>query len=80
MAGLEHPDDPLVKVATAPNQMIASMWTGWLEEEGIHSLVKSGGSGPAYFGTMINEHFIYVLARDAARAREILDDTGEPVE
>ena len=80
MASSEHPNDRLVKVATAPNEMIATMWVGWLEEEGIRALVKSGGSGPAYFGTMINERFIYVLERDEEQAREILSDIGEPLD
>lgn len=74
----EHPEDRLVKVAIAPNEIIATMWLGWLEEEGIRGLARVGGSGPAYFGTMINERTIYVLERDAELARTILDD--EPTE
>jgi|SwirhisoilCB1_FD_contig_61_4656826_length_645_multi_2_in_0_out_0_2 hypothetical protein len=73
MAHDEHPDDRLVKVAIAQNEIIASMWLGWLEEEGIRAVARVGGSGPAYFGTMINERAIYVLERDAERARAILD-------
>lgn len=70
----EHPEDRLVKVAVAPNEIIATMWLGWLEEEGIRALARVGGSGPAYFGTMINERAIYVLERDVEHARAILDD------
>ena len=80
MASPEHPNDRLVQVATAPNEIIATMWIGWLEEEGIRALAQTGGTGPAYFGTMINERFIYVLERDEERAREILADIGEPLE
>ncbi|HVX30975.1 MAG TPA: DUF2007 domain-containing protein [Nitrolancea sp.] len=77
MTDVEHPDDELVKVAVAPNEMIATMWLGWLDEEGIKALARVGGSGPAYFGTMINERSIYVLERDAERAREILAEDDD---
>ncbi|MFC1873829.1 hypothetical protein ACFLYX_00845, partial [Chloroflexota bacterium] len=37
--------DPLVHIATAPNEAVAHMWAGILEENGIRCLVKSGRAG-----------------------------------
>ena len=69
----EPSDEPLVHVATAPNPMIAAMWKGILENEGIFSLVESGDLRAAQYVLSINsESKIYVLASHEEEAREIL--------
>jgi predicted amidophosphoribosyltransferase len=35
-----YSNEPLVHVATAPNEAIAGMWAGILENNGIHCLIK----------------------------------------
>ncbi len=66
-------DEPLVHIATAPDPMIAAMWKGILENEGIFSLVGSGDLRAAQYILSINSGSkIYVLASDEDKAREIL--------
>ncbi len=73
-----HNEEPLVKVATAPNEALAGMWAELLRNNGIQCLVKPTGPGMAYFSTALVEHYIYVLASDAEAARAILEgDDGE---
>ncbi len=73
-----HNEEPLVKVATAPNEALAGMWAEMLRNNGIRCLVKPAGPGMAYFSTALVEHYIYVLASDAEAARAILgDENGE---
>lgn len=81
MAGHEHRErnaERMVPVAVAPNEMIAGMWQGWLENAGIRSMAKPTGPGMAYFTTFGLEHILYVLESDEAQAKEILaaEDEG----
>lgn len=69
-----HNEEPLVKIATAPNEALAGMWAEMLRNSGIRCLVKPTGPGMAYFSTALVEHYIYVLASDAEAARAILGD------
>jgi hypothetical protein len=79
----EKTDEPLVHIATAPNESVASMWSGILEEHGIHCLLKSANLRAAMYAFTYNMTCqIHVLASQAERAKEILSpflksDTGE---
>ncbi|GBD21695.1 hypothetical protein HRbin28_02149 [bacterium HR28] len=66
-------DDELVELAVAPNEVVAALWRGVLEEAGIPVLVKVLGLGHAYWSTFAAEHALYVRRRDSARARELLE-------
>ncbi len=69
----EVTDEPLVHIATAPNEPLANMWVGILENEGIHSLLKSGNLKAAmYMPSLSYGCEIHVLASKAEKAREIL--------
>lgn len=70
----EQGQEELVEIAVAPNEIMAAVWRGWLEEEGITPMVKSAGPGMAYFSSFGNQHLLYVLASEADRAREILEE------
>ena len=70
----EEMDEPLVYIATAPNEPLAMMWTGILENEGIHSLVKSRDLRAAmYVPSLLSHCEIHVLASQAEKARRILE-------
>jgi hypothetical protein len=64
--------DELVPIAVAPNELVAALWQGVLESEGIPVLVKVLGLGTAYWSTLPVEHALYVRAGDAERARTLL--------
>lgn len=69
----EKRDEPLVKIATAPNEPIAQMWSGVLAEHNIPCLLKGGNLGAAmYIPTMILPHQLYVVASEWDRAKELL--------
>jgi hypothetical protein len=64
----------MIKLATAPDEAIATMWAGVLEQEGIRCLLKktdplsvaySVGAGPMSVDLYVNDE-------DADRARETL--------
>ena len=66
-------DEPLVHIVTAPNEPLANMWAGILENEGIHSLVKSGNLKAAmYMPSLLSRCEIHVLASEAEKAKEII--------
>lgn len=66
--------EPLVHVITAPNESVATMWAGILEEEGIDSFIKGGDW---YMGAAIPFAFlgqeIHVLESQADKAKMILE-------
>jgi hypothetical protein len=64
--------EPLVCVAMAPNETIAYMWSEILEENGIHCLVKGDDRYPSLYVNYILRCYIYVLASERERAKEIL--------
>ena len=69
----EEIDEPLVHVATAPNESVANMWSGILEEHGISCLLKSANLRAAmYYFTYNMTCEIHVLASEDERAKEIL--------
>ncbi|MHC1578867.1 MAG: putative signal transducing protein [Dehalococcoidia bacterium] len=69
----EETDEPLVYIATALNESVASMWSGILEEHGIHCLLKSANLRAAMYAFTYNMTCrIHVLASEAERAKEML--------
>mgnify|MGYP001025899758 FL=1 len=70
-------DDELVPVAVAPNEIVAALWQGVLEEEGIPVLVKVLGLGYAYWSPFVADRALFVRRQDAERAKEILASLSE---
>lgn len=65
--------DPLIHIATAPNEPLAMMWAEILENEGIYSSFKSRDLRAAlYTPPLLSQCEIHVLASHAEKAREIL--------
>jgi hypothetical protein len=72
-ANLNRSTEPLVHIATAPNEPIAQMWQEILEEEGIHSILKGAELTAAmYVPSGLFQCKIYVLASDAEKAKNLL--------
>jgi len=44
----EERHEPIVHIATAPNELVAKMWSGILEERGIRCLLKGGRTSSCY--------------------------------
>lgn len=66
-------EDPLVRVAVAPNEPLAKMWAEVLENEGIHSVVKSRSlRASMYVPSLLAACEIHVLASQAESAKEAL--------
>jgi len=78
----DKPDnDPLKHIATAPNETVAHLWAGILEDSGIHCLIKRGATVDAFFSIMTPVNVpcnIYVLASEADDAHKILQELSEP--
>jgi hypothetical protein len=66
--------EPLVHVATTPDESLATMWSGILENEGIHALIKSGDLTAAYYmPSLLSSCEIHVIASQAEQAKKILE-------
>ncbi|HEY8599053.1 MAG TPA: DUF2007 domain-containing protein [Thermomicrobiales bacterium] len=61
----------LTRIASAPNAVIAEMWKGLLDNEGIPALLRMSGPLTAYV-TFASGYDILVLAANAEEARELL--------
>jgi len=71
-------DEPIVHVATAPNEPVARMWAGILEDNGIRCMVKRTGLRPAAYAFTYNQQCtIHVLSSEAESASRILLDLDE---
>ena len=71
-------DEPLVSVATAPNEIVARLWADALREAGIRVLVRTIGPGIGAWGSAaMLEHDLSVLASDAERAGALLAELDE---
>lgn len=71
-------NEPMVYVATAPNEQIAYLWAGILEDSGIYCLLKSDNWRAAMYAFLTNHFYtIHVLESAAPRAREILAPMAE---
>lgn len=65
--------EPLVHIITAPNEAIASMWAGILEDNGIPCVLKSDNIRAAQYSLLYNQYQrIYVLQSMATEARNLL--------
>ncbi len=72
--------ESLVRIATAPNDVVAQMWAEILGDEGIPCSMKMGrvaGDFFSLFSKMGVPVEIHVLASEAQRAKEILDSLEE---
>lgn len=75
----KHVDEPVVFLATVPNEPIALMWQEILRDEGITAMIKAAGPGVGAWGSAsLMEHQIFVLASDRERARQIMADDTTP--
>jgi hypothetical protein len=72
--------EPIVYLATAPNETIAQLWLEALRGAGIRAMAKDLGPGIGGWGTAVGlEHALYVLATDLGRARRVVAElTGQP--
>jgi hypothetical protein len=67
-------DDPIVYLATAPNEPLARLWADVLAEAGVRSLVKAVGPGVgAWASAATLEHELYVLRSRLPEARALLE-------
>jgi len=72
--------EPIVHIATAPNELVANMWSGVLAEQGIRCLLKGGGLQAAMYASPLSVNWsVYVLESQAEKALEILA-LDQPVE
>jgi hypothetical protein len=66
-------NEPAVRITTAPNEPIATLWAGILKDNGINCRLSTGSSGVASGGLIWDLPVaIYVLASESRRAMEIL--------
>ncbi|MFC1920410.1 hypothetical protein ACFLYQ_01645 [Chloroflexota bacterium] len=66
-------NEPLVHIATAPNEPLGMMWKEILENEGIHPLVKSRDMRASmYTPSLLSRCEIHVLASQAKEAKQLL--------
>lgn len=69
----EIPVDPLMYIATAPNEPVAHFWAGILEDSGIKCLIKQDNLRAAMYSLITNHYCtIHVNKSAALRARRIL--------
>jgi hypothetical protein len=62
-----------VRIAIAPNEMIANMWSGILKDHGINCLLKGNALKIAMYSLPFDQPCeIHVLASVAERAKEII--------
>jgi hypothetical protein len=67
------PDDPVVFLATLPNEPMARLTAQVLEDEGIRTLVRPRGPGFGAWGSVATfEHDLHVLGSHLEAARQIL--------
>jgi len=65
--------EPLVRVAVAPNEVVAGIWKDVLQENGINCLLKSINLVTSMYTSPITLQFeVLVLASEAKKAGEIL--------
>jgi len=71
-------DEPIVHIATAPNEQIAQLWAGILKDNGIRCMVKRTRPWMTRYAFAFNQQCtIHVLASEAERASRILLDLSE---
>jgi hypothetical protein len=66
-------NEPMVHIATAPNEAVAFLWAGILEENGVRCVLKSDNLRSAMYVFLINHFYtIHVLKSSVLRAKRIL--------
>jgi hypothetical protein len=71
-------EDKLVRVADAPNPIIAASWQGLLDAEGIPSMIRVDDPlGVAYHVSSFYPCGLFVLARYAERAKQLLEGLSD---
>ena len=78
-AEASDPEDALVQVACAPNELVAKIWMQILEESSIRSVVQSVRPMSGLLGdfSLNMPCDIYVLESQAERAAEIIESLLE---
>ncbi|MDP9368734.1 MAG: hypothetical protein M3Q03_10750 [Chloroflexota bacterium] len=68
-------DEPVVFLATAPNEPVAQLWLQVLEDEGIRAMAKPAGPGYGAWGSVATfEHELFVLRSTHDRASAVIAD------
>jgi hypothetical protein len=68
-------DDPVVYLATAPNEPFAQMWATSLRDDGIEVMIKPLGPGAGGWGSSFSfEHELYVLKSQFDAALRVIED------
>ena len=66
-------DDPVVYLATAPNEPLAQLWVEILADAGIRAMMKPVGPGYGAWGSAATlEHELYVLRSRLEEAAAVL--------
>lgn len=66
-------NEPIVYLATAPNEPVAQLWLQVLEDEGIRAMAKPAGPGYGAWGSVATfEHEVFVLRSDHDRAAAVV--------
>ena len=72
-ANSDRGKEPLVRIAVAPNEMVANIWKDVLAENGIQCLLQSLNLVESMYASPITLRYaVLVLASEAEKAREIL--------
>ncbi|MEO8456262.1 MAG: DUF2007 domain-containing protein [Chloroflexota bacterium] len=76
-----RPDDELMLIALASNELEAQIWRDALAQEGIVPLIRSQNPLTTLGGGALFETFeVLVLGRDEKRARWIIGESAGPLE
>jgi len=74
-------DDPVVYLATFPNEPLAQMWAETLRRNGIEVLVRPGGPGAGAWGSSFSfEHELHVLKSERPAALLLLKELEGPAD
>lgn len=66
--------EPLVHLVSAPSELMAKMWAGILEDEGIFSFVKGGDWYMRAAIPLLDSNYeIHVVASQVEKAKKILE-------
>ncbi len=69
----EKGKEPLVKIATAPNEIVANLWKDVLAENGIKCLLRSVNLVASMYTSPITlQYEVLVLSSEAKKATDIL--------
>jgi hypothetical protein len=68
-----HADEPIVYLATAPNEITSQMWLEALRNAGIRAMAKPLGPGMGAWASVATmEHALYVLQSQYDDARDLI--------